>query len=240
MFFFLNQTSRLVLPIFQECENPSKIRSWTIGATIKSPKFIAHFLGPVSVPKTLAPLVCRKKIVTPTYCIYLRLSIFLKLIPNLTLNRSRMTPCKGKPIFISNIMLDTKDTRPISVMVTSIERKSPIREFLSMQKNILSMILCRVPISLMEPWQPEKFLVRRLDSLGPPGFWIKIKSYRNIIQMYLLPEVSSPYYQNTNFPDNELDIEKLDWGVIISLCIMHYVMCIDKTCSCLESSQRLW
>ena len=79
-----------------------------------------------------------------------------------------------------------------------------------MQKNILSMILCRVPISLMEPWELEKFLERRLDSLGPPGFWIKIKSYRNIIQMYLLPEVSSPYYQNTNFPDNELDIEKLD------------------------------
>ena len=63
----LKFTSRLVLPIFQECENPRKIRSSTIGATIKSPKFITHFFGPVSAPKTLAPLVCRKKMVTPMY-----------------------------------------------------------------------------------------------------------------------------------------------------------------------------
>ena len=61
------QTSRLVLPVFQEKENPSKIRSGTIGATIRSPKFVAHFLGPVLAPKTLAPLVCRKKIATPMY-----------------------------------------------------------------------------------------------------------------------------------------------------------------------------
>ena len=166
-----NYTSRLVFPVFQEWENPSKIRSWSIGATIKSPKFIVHFFGPVSAPKTLAPRVCMKKIATPKYWKIKVINEYFSclLIHILTLNRSRMTPCRGKPIFISNIMLDTKDTRPISVMVTSIERKSPIREFLSMQKNILSMILCRVPISFMEPWEPEEFLPLRA------GFWINIK-----------------------------------------------------------------
>ena len=72
-------------------------------------------------------------------------------IPILTLNRRRMTAWRGNPIFISNIIVDTSDTRPNTCMIISIEKKSPIRDFLLMQKNILSMILCWSPISLMEP-----------------------------------------------------------------------------------------
>lgn len=94
---------------------------------------------------------------------------FIHTYPILTLNRSRITPWRGNPIFISNIMLDTSDTKPNTSVVTSNVRNIPIREFLSMQKNILSMILCRVPISFMEPWEPEEFLPLRV------GFWIKVK-----------------------------------------------------------------
>ena len=95
------------------------------------------------------------------------------LLPILTFNRVRITPWRGNPIFISNIMVDTSETSPITCMVASIERKTPIREFLFMQNKILSKILWKVPISLMEP---REFLERRLDPLGP-GLWINMRSH---------------------------------------------------------------
>ena len=70
-------------------------------------------------------------------------------------------------------MVDASETSPITCMATSIERKTPIREFLFMQNNILSMILWKVPISLMEP---REFLERRLDPLLF-GLWINMKIY---------------------------------------------------------------
>ena len=79
------------------------------------------------------------------------------------------------------MMMDTSDPSPSTSVVTSIERKTPIREFLPMQKNILSTILCRSPISLIEPWEPKEFLERRLDPLRP-GLWININSH----ELYLL------------------------------------------------------
>ena len=123
------------------------------------------------------------------------------LIPILTLNKSRMTAWRGKPIFISITTVDNSDTSPITVMVTSIDRKSPIREFLPMQKNILSMIFCRSPISLIEPSEHKEFLERRLDPLLP-GLWIKIISHRFIISFYPSPEVSSPYYLTPNVSED--------------------------------------
>ena len=55
-----------------------------------------------------------------------------------------------------------------------------------MQKNILSMILCRVPISFMEPWEPEEFLPLRV------GVWIKVKQsfifYNNVDIELILPQ----------------------------------------------------
>lgn len=72
--------------------------------------------------------------------------------------------------------MDTSETSPMACMATSIERKTPIREFLFMQNNILSMILWKVPISLMEP---REFLERRLDPLLF-GLWINMKSHRFI------------------------------------------------------------
>ena len=64
-------------------------------------------------------------------------------------------------------MVNASETSPMTSMTTPIERKSPIREFLPMQKNILSIIFCRSPMSVMEPWEPENFLERLLDPLRP-------------------------------------------------------------------------
>ena len=181
-----NYTSRLVFPVFQEWENPSKIRSWSIGATIKSPKFIVHFFGPVSAPKTLAPRVCMKKIATPKYW---KIKVIRKyfsclLIHILTLNRSRRAAWRGNPVSSSNMMVNISDSSPISSVTTPIERKSPIREFLLMQKKILSMIFCRSPMSSMEPWEPDDFLERRLDPLRS-GLWINMKSQRFILYNFI-------------------------------------------------------
>ena len=79
-------------------------------------------------------------------------------------------------------MVDTSDTRPSTSITTPVEKKSPIREFLSIQKNILSMILCWSPMSLMEPWEPMEFLERclDLDPLRSPGLWINMNSHRFI------------------------------------------------------------
>ena len=94
---------------------------------------------------------------------------YFLLIPILTLSRSRIRPWKGKPVFIRNITVENSNTSLITSVLTSIDKKIPIREFLSMQKNILSMISCKSPISLME------LLERRLDPLRP-GPWIDMHS----------------------------------------------------------------
>ena len=89
------------------------------------------------------------------------------LVSILTVNRRRITAWRGKPVIISIIMVNTSETSPMTSMTTPIERKSPIRESLPMQKNTLSIIFCRSPMSLMEPWEPEDFLERLLDPLRP-------------------------------------------------------------------------
>ena len=99
----------------------------------------------------------------------------------LTLSRRRITPWRENPILISNMIVDTSDTSPTTSVITSIERKTPIREFLSMKKNNLSMILCFSPISWMEPWEPIEFLERRFDPLRP-GPW------RNMNAHNILPD----------------------------------------------------
>ena len=96
-------------------------------------------------------------------------------------------------------MVDTSDTRPSTSITTPVEKKSPIREFLSIQKNILSMILCWSPMSLMEPWEPMEFLERclDLDPLRSPGLWIRWTVIDLLIYvLYQSPEVSSPCSRN--------------------------------------------
>ena len=83
----------------------------------------------------------------------------------LTLIKRRIPAWRWNPVQNSNMMVDNKERIAITSAVTVIERKTPIREFLLMQNNILSTIFCRSPISLMEPWEPEEFLERRLDPL---------------------------------------------------------------------------
>ena len=95
-----------------------------------------------------------------------------------------MTAWRGNPIFISIMMVDISEPSPITCMATSIERKTPIREFLFMQKKILSMIFIMSPMSLMEPWGPKEFLDRRLEPLRPSGLWINI-SYRFLFYLIL-------------------------------------------------------
>ena len=63
--------------------------------------------------------------------------------------------------------VDTSDARPITCMDTSIDRKNPIREVLPMQKNILSIILCWSPISLIEPSELK-------EALSSPGLCVNI------------------------------------------------------------------
>ena len=94
----------------------------------------------------------------------------------LTLNRSRITAWRGKPNLIRNITLYSSIHSPTTSVINSIERRIPIRDFLPRQKNILSMIFCWSPMSLMEPreflelrLEPRDFLERRLDPLRPPG-----------------------------------------------------------------------
>ena len=105
----------------------------------------------------------------------------LLLIPYLTLNRSRIIAWVENPVHMSNKMVDSSDTSAATSAVAAIERKSPIREFLLMQKNILSMIFCRSPISLMEP----KFLERRFEPVRPSALWINILSNRFIYYLIL-------------------------------------------------------
>ena len=96
-------------------------------------------------------------------------------------------------------MVDTSDTRPSTSITTPVEKKSPIREFLSIQKNILSMILCWSPMSLMEPWEPMEFLERclDLDPLRSPGLWIRWTVIDLLIYvLYQSPEASSPCSRN--------------------------------------------
>ena len=91
------------------------------------------------------------------------------MIPILTLNRSRRTAWVENPVHMSNEMVDSSDINAATSVVTPTERKSPIREFLFMQKKILSMIFIMSPMSLMEPWGPKEFLDRRLEPLRPSG-----------------------------------------------------------------------
>ena len=114
----------------------------------------------------------------------------------LTLSRRRITPWRENPILISNMIVDTSDTSPTTSVITSIERKTPIREFLSMKKSNLSRILCFSPISLIEP---KEFLERRFDP-SRPGPWRNMNGHNYTIKLYIYqsPEVSSRYFRNQN------------------------------------------
>ena len=67
----------------------------------------------------------------------------------LTLISRRIPAWRWNPVQNSNMMVDTKERIATTSAVTAIERKTPIREFLPIQNNILSTIFCRSPISLM-------------------------------------------------------------------------------------------
>ena len=82
----------------------------------------------------------------------------------LTLIKRRIPAWRWNPVQNSNMMVDTKERIATTSAVTAIERKTPIREFLSMKKSNLSRILCFIPMSLMEP---KEFLERRFDPLRP-------------------------------------------------------------------------
>ena len=74
---------------------------------------------------------------------------YFSIIPILTLNRSRRTAWVENPVHISNEMVESSDTSATTSVVTPIERKTPIREFLFIQKKILSTKVCMSPMSLM-------------------------------------------------------------------------------------------
>ena len=80
-------------------------------------------------------------------------------------------------------MADTWVTSPINSVITSSERKTPIRDFFFMQQQIMSIIFCLSPMSLMEP---KDCLERRLGPLRPPGPWIDIKNQKSILLSFNL------------------------------------------------------
>ena len=82
----------------------------------------------------------------------------------LTLIKRRIPAWRWNPVQNSNMMVDTKERIATTSAVTAIERKTPIREFLSTKKSILSMILFLSPMSLIEP---KEFLERRFDPSRP-------------------------------------------------------------------------
>ena len=134
---------------------------------------------------------------------------YFSIIPILTLNRSRRTAWVENPVHMSNEMVDSSDISAATSVVTPTERKSPIREFLFMQKKILSMIVIMSPMSLMEPWGPKEFLDRRLEPLRPSGLWINI-SYRFVFYLILSVTMSlMEHWEPEEFLERRSDPSRL-------------------------------